>query len=279
MPSLRHGRHTTQPTSMMRVIRLLAVASLGASAVESFAPTRYAPGRVTSNYVSSRQALVPTDSVSDPAVVSSVSSFVGPLISGIFREVDPDQAKGEFWFQFVAGSGGLGIGIAQIPKIAADIGQIRDLANEGPTAGGETVNIGPLASLFYPAPSAADVNKVISKVPTAEAIVKQSTSTIYFAKMGYVVEEDFTKVLGKAGCNPLAIKTAFDALSGGKGSAVDPITFADKLGRWKEEGTGAFARDLQGAAVTKISSYGTLLFLVGLVGDLIIESGINGFLD
>ena len=43
------------------------------------------------------------------------------LILNFLQRVDPEQAKGEFFFFFFGGSGALGIGAAQVPKIAAEL--------------------------------------------------------------------------------------------------------------------------------------------------------------
>jgi len=267
----------------MKVGSLLAIAFLGTERCDAFTPTsptlsHRQQASLHSPASRSRLRLLPVE-FAEPSVAAAIAD--APLaLAGLFRQVTPGQARGEFWFQFVAGSGGLGIGIAQMPKIAKEIGSVRSLAGEGPTLGGDAVSIGPLAGLFYPPPAVKDVEKVIAKTPSAVSISKQSKSPSYFAAQGYIVGDDFTTVLSKAGCNPLAIKTAFDALTEGKGSAVEPDIFDEKIRKWKGDGgTAAYAADLQGAAVTKIISYGTLIFLIGLVGDLIIESGINGFVE
>lgn len=43
------------------------------------------------------------------------------LLLNFLQRVDPEQAKGEFFFFFFGGSGALGIGAAQVPKIAAEL--------------------------------------------------------------------------------------------------------------------------------------------------------------
>ena len=52
-----------------------------------------------------------------PTLLDGTSS----LILNFLQRVEPEQAKGEFFFFFFGGSGALGIGAAQVPKIAAEL--------------------------------------------------------------------------------------------------------------------------------------------------------------
>ena len=52
-----------------------------------------------------------------PTILDGTSS----LILNFLQRVEPEQAKGEFFFFFFGGSGALGIGAAQVPKIAAEL--------------------------------------------------------------------------------------------------------------------------------------------------------------
>lgn len=113
---------------------------------------------------------------------------------------------------------------------------------------------------------------------SADEISARGTSTNYFASKGYIDRLDFLQAL--EGCNPLASYAAFDAISGGSGSVVAPDILEEKLKTYREVegGLGAFANDLQGAKTTKLTAYAGLAFLLFIVFDLIIESGINAFL-
>ena len=58
------------------------------------------------------------------AIVETASNFLdgsSTLLLNFLQRVDPEQAKGEFFFFFFGGSGALGIGAAQVPKIAAEL--------------------------------------------------------------------------------------------------------------------------------------------------------------
>eukprot|EP01035_Chromulina_nebulosa_P038344 gene38344-51788_t len=60
------------------------------------------------------------------------------MIHSLIQQVPPDQAKGEFFFFFFSGSGALGIGAVQLPKLIAQNKAFQSLKG-GPTEGGETI--------------------------------------------------------------------------------------------------------------------------------------------
>jgi hypothetical protein len=53
--------------------------------------------------------------------LSTILDGSSTLLLNFLQRVDPEQAKGEFFFFFFGGSGALGIGAAQVPKIAAEL--------------------------------------------------------------------------------------------------------------------------------------------------------------
>ena len=56
--------------------------------------------------------------------VDAASTFLdgsSSLLLNFLQRVEPEQAKGEFFFFFFGGSGALGIGAAQVPKIAKEL--------------------------------------------------------------------------------------------------------------------------------------------------------------
>jgi hypothetical protein len=210
-------------------------------------------------------------------VVSPDLADAAMAVAGIFQPMEKETAQGQFFVQLGFSVGGLGIGFIQLPRLYGIIQTIRALASEGPTAGGEKLKLGPIASLIFPAPSKKDVEKVISKIPSSDRVLQLGSSQNYFASRGYVVSQDFTEVLTKQGCNPLAVFAAFDALSSGKGSAVEPDVFDENVARWKVDGTDAFATDLQKSSLVRMGSYATLALLLFIVTDLIVETGIAAY--
>lgn len=185
-----------------------------------------------------------------------------------------DAARGEFYFFFAAGSGAGGIGAAQLPRFFQYINDNRSLDGVGPTEGGQTFNTG-IASLVYPTLYEKDVSKILKKLPKAETIVAKGKSTGYFASKGYIVPQDYFQAL--EGCNPLAKRATFDALTRGSGDALSPIVFQESLEKYRE-GTDTFVSDLQAAALTKLSAFSALLFLLSGLAYVIIDDGIKAFL-
>jgi hypothetical protein len=96
------------------------------------------------------------------------------------------------------------------------------------------------------------------------------------ASMGYVERDGFDKAL--EGCNPLAKFAAFDAIVKGGGNVAAPTQIEESVAKWREQGTDAFMSDVSSAVFGRFSAYGVLAGLLALVMDLIIESGINGFM-
>ena len=56
-----------------------------------------------------------------PHDVTSTLLDGSSFLLNFLQRVEPEQAKGEFFFFFFGGSGALGIGAAQVPKIAAEL--------------------------------------------------------------------------------------------------------------------------------------------------------------
>ena len=191
-----------------------------------FAAAFFAPPTLAFTALSAKQTLavpknsarIPTTSLNaiPPAELHDASILESSfhLISRLTQERDKETAQGEFYFFFFAGSGAGGIGLAQIPRIYSELSSIRALAGEGPSEGGEPVNVG-LSSVFYPTMFRKDIEKAIAKVPSSAKISAEGTSTTYLASKGYIDISDFTASLAKSGCNPLASNALFEALSGG----------------------------------------------------------------
>uniref|UniRef100_A0A7S2XJ43 Uncharacterized protein n=1 Tax=Attheya septentrionalis TaxID=420275 RepID=A0A7S2XJ43_9STRA len=233
----------------------------------------FAPALTT---LGNRHGMVPTTSTRLEAVSPDLAD-AAMTVAGIFKPLEKEMAQGQFFINLGFSVGGLGIGFIQLPRLYGIIQTIRALASEGPTEGGEKLKLGPIASLIFPAPSEKDVLKVISKIPSSDRVIQLGSSQNFLAAKGYVVSQDFTEVLTKQGCNPLAVFAAFDALSSGKGAAVEPDVFDANVARWKVDGTDAFATDLQKSSLIRMGSYATLLLLLFIVTDLIVETGIAAY--
>ena len=92
------------------------------------------------------------------------------LLTSLLQKTAPDQAKAEFFFFFFGGSGALGIGGAQVPKLFKEWKRIQVLAG-GTTLGGEDLSINPIATLQYPeALREADIMQIIADMPDMNVV-------------------------------------------------------------------------------------------------------------
>lgn len=88
----------------------------------------------------------------------------------------------------------------------------------GYQSGGPEWECSPLATLGFPEPlRTADVQYVISKLPTIEDILKKGPKKSYMAQLGCLEREGFNAAL-PLDSNPLVLSAAFDALSEGSGT-------------------------------------------------------------
>lgn len=96
------------------MVSLLAVAIVAACASSVFGFNAHVR---TSAALKSRTAV-------KMSPVDAASTFLdgsSSLLLNFLQRVEPEQAKGEFFFFFFGGSGALGIGAAQVPKIAKEL--------------------------------------------------------------------------------------------------------------------------------------------------------------
>lgn len=143
------------------------------------------------------------------------------LVTSFLRTVDQGQAKGEFFFFFFAGSGALGIGFAQIPKLISEGKRIKALAG-GVSQGGSDLDINPIATFGFPEPlKEADVNKMIDAIPSMNTMLAAGPKKSYMAKLGYLERQGFETCLAEI--NPLVVYAAFEALGKGGGELASPV--------------------------------------------------------
>ncbi len=194
----------------------------------------------------------------------------------LLQRVEPDRAKGEFIFFFFGGSGALGIGGAQVPKILKANDELKALAG-GPSLGGATID--GIATIGYPEKIREnDVKAILKAIPTVEKLQDLGEKKSYMASLGYVERVAYMKDITSKKLNPVAAYAVFDGLTNGSGDLANPNDIRDKLTAWREDDTlNAFKSDLTKSNSAKFSAYAVFAFLIGIVLDLIIESGLNGW--
>jgi len=213
-------------------------------------------------------------------LIDTALSHGSTLPLSLLQKVDPARAKGEFFFFFFGGSGALGIGGVQIPKIVKSIEDVQALKG-GPSLGGPALSINPVATWLYPeALSQADVEEVVKTVPPLPKIRKFTAKETYMTSLGYIERAAFFSAMEKymSKGNKLAVCAVFDALTNGSGDYASPADVEEKLADWRANGLGGFKDSLTRAQAGKLSAYTTFVFLIAVVMDLIIESGVNGWL-
>mmetsp|Transcript_1364 Transcript_1364/g.2208 ORF Transcript_1364/g.2208 Transcript_1364/m.2208 type:complete len:253 (-) Transcript_1364:107-865(-) len=199
------------------------------------------------------------------------------LLTSLLQRTEPEQARNEFFFFFFAGSGALGIGVAQFPKLLANYNRVQELAG-GPSAGGVEVSANPVAGIALPESlKVADVEYIIKNFPQLEEIAEKGEKTSYMAQIGYLEREGFEACYDASTVNPVALNAAWEAIGEGGGDLVAPQMVAATALKWQAEGVDAFVQDLTKANIRKYSAFTVFFGLIALVLDLIIESAQSAF--
>jgi hypothetical protein len=197
-------------------------------------------------------------------------------MTSLLQRVDAGQAKGEFFFFFFGGSGALGIGFSQVPRLLAEFKDIAALGGQK-SLGGADIACFPLSTIGYPEPlREKDIQQIINNAPSISLMLQKGPKKSYMAQVGYLEREGF--VASFPNSNPLAVYAAYSALSKGGGDLAAPQEVDSMIKKWKAEGLEAFKQDLLAASLRKYSAYIVFGMLIALVIDLIIESGANAFL-
>jgi len=196
-----------------------------------------------------------------------------------------EAARQKFWFYFFAGSGAGGIGAANLPNFFRDRNEALAVVEIGPTKGGDELQCGSLPKVYYSTEILeADLADAVQKAPTADFISSRSENTNYLASKGYILKDDFVKEMTAKKCNPLASFVLFDAISSGKGLAVSPIVYEEKLVAYREGSSAnqvvsSFGKDLNGFLAVKIGGFLGLVFCLIVDVAFVANAGIAGFLS
>jgi hypothetical protein len=203
--------------------------------------------------------------------------FITTLTTSLLQQVNSDQAKSEFFFFFFGGSGALGIGFAQIPKILQEYSYLSSLKESTNQDGKETLDANPLSLIGYPEPLAKeDISYIIDNLPSIEEIYNKGPKKSYLATKGCLEREGFFACFPTI--NKVALYAAYEAISQGGGELVAPDSVTPIITTWKTQGLDGFKQTLLTASLKKYAAYSVFVFLIALVLDLIVESGINAFL-
>lgn len=228
--------------------------------------------------VDSARAYLPTKLQRKQSCVTHASVLHDPsLLISLLQKVDKSQASAEFFFFFFGGSGALGIGAAQVPRLLSASAGLKARAG-APSEGGEELGVSPLATFGYPEPlRTKDIEKIIREFPESKRIQALAVGKSYMSQMGYLEREAFDKSLPK--CNPVAMYAVYDAASGGGGDLAPPQIVEARVNEWRQPGgIEKFKNDLLSSNLKKLTAFGVFAFLILLVLDLVVESGINAFL-
>ena len=208
--------------------------------------------------------------------------------------LDPlvEEARGKFWFYFLAGSGAGGIGLAQVPAVFRDASSARAAAAvaKRKTGGGgaaAALDAGPFVRLYYDSEICTeDLVDAIRRAPTSQYISGRSTSKNFMATRGYIERGDFAKEMDTKDCDPLASYVLFDAISAGKGGVVSPVVYDEKLeayregtvAGWGKANASSFAVDMNVFLAVKLGAFVGLVFCLFVDFGLVAKNGITGFL-
>ncbi len=264
-----------------------------------------------------RASFLPSELLSDGGgildVLSSFSSGGGggddgassPALSPLVEE-----ARGKFWFYFLAGSGAGGIGAAQLPSVFRDANEARAAASASSAAaaaasattrggGGRrgrggtssttttttTLDAGPFVKFYYDANVRVEsLIDAVEKAPKSSYIRDNSRSKNYMSTKGYIERSDYVRVMNEKGCDALASYALFDAISAGKGGVISPIVYDERLETYAgmiRDGTFArsFATDLNGFLGVKLGAFVGLVFCLLVDFGFVAKNGIQGFLS
>lgn len=114
---------------------------------------------------------------------TALRAFSTTIIESLMQKVDPNLAKGEFFFFFLAGNGALAFGVQLLPKIFKQRLDIQNLKG-GVTLGGEDLGFNIFAALSYPESlKVKDIQNIISKIPSTKILQDKGDRNIYYFGM------------------------------------------------------------------------------------------------
>lgn len=303
-PATSKSKSETMATRRIAFRRAISVAAAAAalllspSSADAFLPPSTTSATAVKNFDTARsKSALSAFPLVPPEFLDGILGGGGPSHPPPDQAVsllDPlvEEARGKFWFYFLAGSGAGGIGLAQVPAVFRDASSARAAAAAArrKTGGGgaaAALDAGPFVRLYYDSEIyTEDLVDAIRRAPTSQYISGRSTSKNFMATRGYIERGDFAKEMDTKDCDPLASYVLFDAISAGKGGVVSPVVYDEKLEAYRE-GTVAgwgkavassFAVDMNVFLAVKLGAFVGLVFCLFVDFGLVAKNGITGFL-
>lgn len=303
-PATSKSKSETMATRRIAFRRAISVAAAAAalllspSSADAFLPPSTTSATAVKNFDTARsKSALSAFPLVPPEFLDGILGGGGPSHPPPDQAVsllDPlvEEARGKFWFYFLAGSGAGGIGLAQVPAVFRDASSARAAAAAArrKTGGGgaaAALDAGPFVRLYYDLEIyTEDLVDAIRRAPTSQYISGRSTSKNFMATRGYIERGDFAKEMDTKDCDPLASYVLFDAISAGKGGVVSPVVYDEKLEAYRE-GTVAgwgkavassFAVDMNVFLAVKLGAFVGLVFCLFVDFGLVAKNGITGFL-
>jgi len=202
------------------------------------------------------------------------------ILPSLLVKTTAAAARTEFFFFFFAGSGALGIGGAQIPKLLKEYSDIAKLQGQGTSLGGPELEMNPVGSFGLPCKlKEADLRAIIDSAPSAKEILDAGPKRTFMAQQGYIEREGWDKLLPDV--DAVTRYAVFDCLTGGGSTNLaQPLAVQESLRKWKADPTlDSFVSDLTVVKSKKLAAYSFFAFLLLLVIDLVVESANNGWFD
>jgi len=187
---------------------------------------------------------------------------------------DVDTARTTFYIWFFGASGAAGIALSTLPRIYNSFKTVSSLKDAGPSLGGETVGISPLVG--YPRDLfVKDVEQVLQTSKNVEQIVTKfpQEANMWSMKYGYLTFKAFEQANAKN--NPLAVRAVMDAMAKSP-DVVQPEIAQERIETYLSD-FEEFKSDLLTNKLISYSSFGVVLFLLGLAAVIIGSQAYQGF--
>jgi hypothetical protein len=202
-----------------------------------------------------------TISGSSSATILKVSQWA--ITEGMGLADKMSVSRGLFYLWFFGASGSAGIGRKAFPAFLEKETEKQNLAELGPTLGGDDFGLSPFC--VYPKDlKTADVETIVSLPLTVEQIVsKYPVENNFLSAKGYLTFEAYKRYTSQdSGCNPLAVRAIFDTLNCNS-NVCEPDKAQTALDSYKQD-INAIKSGLLVATATRFGGIFALILLLFL---------------